>query len=162
MSKFQSIDDSSIQIESVSYSCPYCGLDEHVTTEQKEESFQYGVPIDNKRNDVNLSIIVPFHKCGKCNKEWITFEAEEIKHDRVCEYLGVLNPKQIKEIRTNLKMSYKEFADLCGAYESEIMNAERGSKIQSTMLDNLIFLLSKSENVKLLQERNLPIENKNV
>lgn len=124
-----------VQLEPV---CPLC--DGGVTTERKPLKFDYGA--DDTM--VELAVDVPVHRCNVCDFEYLDDEAEHLKHDAVCQHLGVLSPTEIRQIREG--MSRAQFARLTGIGEASLNRWENGLSIQTHAYDRYLRLLTRTAN----------------
>ena len=71
--------------------CPLCGR-EGVITSWKDHTFSYG----SGESQVELTVSVPVRRCDACEFEYLDESAERLKHDAVCDHLGVLSPIEIR------------------------------------------------------------------
>ena len=146
-------DKENNEIESSSNSsCPACG-GSHITTRDVEHRFPYGVG----PSPTELMAIVPLHECEKesCGVEFFAEELEDRRHEAVCRHLGVLTPKEIREIRGTL--SRQEFAHLTRFGEATIGRWERGELIQNAANDLLLRLLKFNDNLSRIKDMNSSI-----
>lgn len=121
------------------FECAVCGGTEGQTTHEAI-SFDYGKG-DAK---VTLRARVPVDSCHKCGEEVLGDGAEGIRHDTVCRHLGVLTPREIKELRKSMGMSRDRLAEVSGIGSASLARWENGSHIQNVALDRYLRLLSKS------------------
>lgn len=128
--------------------CVACGSN-NINTRWENDSFQYG------EGDTApwLEAIVPVHLCGECGFEFTLSDADEIKHNAVCNHLGLLNPSQVKAVRDQHRLNRAEFARCTGIGEASLNRWEKGSLLQNAAMDNLIYLLSLPGNLEALFER---------
>ena len=64
--------------------CFRCGRSEKVTTEQKQDRFDYGPP-DHEWHAM-LTCVVPVRTCGYCNVSWTDEEAADIRDKAASEH----------------------------------------------------------------------------
>jgi DNA-binding transcriptional regulator YiaG len=141
--------------EEVSLSCPACGHGS-VETTQIEHKFPYG---DGDKG-VELSATVPLRRCLECGVEFFDAVAEEIRHEAVCRYLGVMPPAEVQAVRRmSGSLSRGEFAKITRLGEATIGRWERGELIQNAANDQLLYLLTFPENLTRLRDR---LEKRNV
>ena len=74
--------------------CPLCG-GERITTSTHPHAFEYG----SGDSAVELTVTVPVRRCDDCEFDYLDEVAEGMKHDAVCEHLGVLRPSRIRHTR---------------------------------------------------------------
>ena len=128
--------------------CHMCGSsDVHIRKE--EDRFEYG----NAEPGVFLSAIVDVYRCNECSIEYTDSKADDLRHEAVCNYLGVLTPKEILRIRECINMSQKEFSRETGIGEASLSRWERGHLIQNEAMDNFLYLLSQPGSLEILQKR---------
>ena len=120
------------------FECVICGGTSGRTQDQ-ELQFNYG------KGDavVQLTATVPVDSCDVCGEEILGDNSEEIRHEAVCEHLGVLSPKEILSLRKNLAMTREQIAELTGIGSASFARWECGSHIQNTALDRYLRLIAK-------------------
>ena len=128
--------------------CHMCGSSD-VHTRKEEDRFEYG----NAEPGVFLSAIVDVYRCNECSIEYTDSKADDLRHEAVCNYLGVLTPKEILRIRECINMSQKEFSRETGIGEASLSRWERGHLIQNEAMDNFLYLLSQPGSLEILQKR---------
>ena len=116
--------------------CPQCE-DSRVSTSIHEQEYVYGTG----ESTVTLEVKIPVHTCNQCELQFTDWEAEEIKHNALCEHFGVLNPTQIRQLRKKHDMSRSAFAQLTGLGEASLNRWEKGINIQSIAHDRFLRLL---------------------
>lgn len=126
--------------------CDECG-NTNVQTTFRKDRFVYGVG----DNAVELEAEIPVCECNDCGFKFIPFEAEELKHEAICDHLGVMPPAEVLQIRTRYG-SRSNFSDLTGVGEASIGRWERGALIQNTAYDRYLWLLSYDDNAKRLEQ----------
>ncbi len=128
--------------------CCMCGSsDVHIRKE--EDRFEYGYA----ETGVFLSAVIDVYRCNECSIEYTGNKADDLRHEAVCNYLGVLTPKEILRIREGMNMSQKEFARETGIDEASLSRWERGYLIQNEAMDNFLYLLSQPGNLEILRKR---------
>jgi DNA-binding transcriptional regulator YiaG len=110
--------------------------------------------------------------CNQCGFQFTDEVAEEARHEAVCRHLGVMTPKEIKEIRKSYGMSRAEFSHLTRIGEASLARWENGLLIQSPAYDQLLYLLTFPENLERLKstrhgerlslQYNSPSQNRNL
>jgi putative zinc finger/helix-turn-helix YgiT family protein len=131
--------------------CPSCGHSE-LETQWIDCPFPYGIEPDTVELDVRL----PVRKCCQCGFEFFDEEAEDLRHEAVCQHLGVLTPADIRALRAKLGFSRAELARVTRLGEATIARWERGELIQNAGYDSLLRLLQYEENVRRLQRQVAP------
>ena len=130
-------------------SCPSCGCGS-VETVEIERALRYG----EGSQAVSLPVTVPLRRCRTCGFEFLDVEAEERQHEAVCRYLGVMTPSEVLSVRKMAgNLTRCEFARITRLGEATIGRWERGELIQNAANDQLLFLLTFTENVIRLRER---------
>lgn len=115
--------------------CPIC--EEVAAGKVEAQTFPYG----NNDDAVQLSVRIPVYRCTNCELEFTGDEAEVSRHEAVCDHLGVLPPRRIRELRLRHGLSRAEFAKLTRIGEASIARWESGNKIQSPGYDQYLRLL---------------------
>lgn len=124
--------------------CPICG-DSGITTSWNQIEFNYG-PEDSSEE---LTARIPVRRCGTCDFDYLDEEAERLKHKAICQYLGVLSPDEIRQIRNGFKMTRSEFAKVTGIGEASLNRWENGLNIQTHANDRYLRLLvARSQNMR--------------
>jgi putative zinc finger/helix-turn-helix YgiT family protein len=132
-------------------SCAICGSNEVSTTYELEE-FPYGHGPDA----VMISVRIPIRHCRSCGESFADEDATLLRHEAVCRHLGVLPPRDIRDLRQRNNLSRASFAAATGIGEASLARWETGSLIQNRANDSLLYLLSFPENLTRLSERLLP------
>jgi len=128
--------------------CPDCaGV--RFNTELREQRFLYGKPGEA----VELAAKVPVYICTACKFEFTGEEAEEARHEAVCQHLGVLTPRRIADLRRLHDMSRADFAELSRVGTASLARWEAGILIQNPANDQLLYLLHFEDNVERLRRR---------
>ena len=135
--------------------CPQCEAN-RVSTVIQEQEYVYGTG----ESTIKLKVKIPVHTCNQCELQFTDWEAEEIKHNALCEHFGVLNPTQIRQLRKKHGMSRIAFAQLTGLGEASLNRWEKGINIQSIahdrylrLLNNPAFLIQLKRTVSKLELR---------
>jgi putative zinc finger/helix-turn-helix YgiT family protein len=126
--------------------CPECGSGA-VSTRIERQTFPYGEGMEA----VELEVSVPVKVCSECGFEYLDESAEGIKHEAVCNYLGVLTPKLIRKIREEYGLSRAEFSKLTRLGEATLNRWENGILIQNQAYDRYLRLLRFPENVRRME-----------
>ena len=116
--------------------CPLCG-DDGVTTSWNRHTFDYG----SGTSAVELSVDVPVGRCDACDIEFFDETGERLRHEAVCEHLGVLSPAEIRRIREGHEMTRARFAQVTGLGEASLNRWENGLNIQTHANDRYLRLL---------------------
>jgi len=128
-------------------SCPVCA-EEDITTTWTLHTFDYG----SGETSVELQARVPVHRCGKCEFEFLDDAAEQLRHQAICNHLGVLTPDEIRRIRKIHRMTRAAFAHVTGLGEASLNRWENGLSIQTHANDRYLRLLARPEIMRTLQE----------
>lgn len=116
--------------------CEECGADA-VRMSFKDERFVYG----SGSEAVTLTARVPVWTCQECGEAYTDGTAEEIRHETVCRYLGVLSPKEVRAIRERFGMTQSEFAKVTRFGLASVKRWETGARIQNQSSDRFLRLL---------------------
>lgn len=117
--------------------CPQCG-EGTVTTTICSHVF----PVGSGEDASELEVQLPARHCQSCDFGFLDAEAEEIKHNALCQHLGVLTPSDIRHLRENYSMSRSAFAKLTGFGEATLARWENGIIIQNLANDRFLRLLT--------------------
>ena len=134
-------------------SCPQCE-DNRVTTSIQDYKYVYGTG----DSAVKLNVKIPVHECFQCELQYTDWEADEIKHNALCQHFGVLNPNQIKQLREQYDMSRSAFAQLTGLGEASLNRWEKGINVQNLANDRFLRLLNEPSILFKLQRTVLSLE----
>lgn len=126
--------------------CVQCGAP-GVTTMLHRDSFWYGLGEDVTA----LHTTIPVRCCGACGFECVDEEGMLIRHEAVCQHLGVLGPTEIRAIREHHGLSRETFAWITGLEEATLDKWENGAQIQGRADDNYLRLLAFPENLERLR-----------
>lgn len=139
-------DDRSTQFTALA--CPDCGA-ARVSTSRVQQDFAYGAGPDA----VTLTATVPVRHCDACGFQFTDREAEEVRHEAVCLHLGVMSPRQIRQLRELHGYTQAAFAEVTKLGEATISRWERGAVVQNQAYDNYLYLLGFADNLRRLGER---------
>lgn len=117
--------------------CPQCGA-KTVTTTVCSHTF----PVGSGEDAIDIEVQLPARQCQSCDFGFLDAEAEEIKHNAVCQHLGVLTPSEIRGIRESYSMSRSAFARLTGFGEATLGRWENGITVQNLANDRFLRLLT--------------------
>ena len=124
--------------------CPLCGGG--VATSWIHQAFDYG----SGESAVELSVEVPVHRCDGCDFEFTDEIAERLRHQAVCEHLGVLPPVAIRRIRERHGLTRAQFAQVTGLGEASLNRWENGLNVQTHANDRYLRLLEIPEVMRRL------------
>jgi DNA-binding transcriptional regulator YiaG len=130
--------------------CPECGTSS-IDVGFETERFTYGVGDDA----VQLEATLPLFTCRNCGYAFFPPDAEEAKHDAICDHLGVLRPRDIVATREKHGMTRSLFAVLTRFGDASLGRWERGALVQNGANDQLLYLLWFPDNVERLRARSL-------
>lgn len=133
--------------------CPACGSTD-VSSEWVQHEFPYGAGGE----EVQLRAYLPVRTCHTCGLEYLDEVGEALRHDAVCEHLGILKPAEVVAIREKYNMTQQEFSLMSRIGRASLARWEVGSTTQNRSIDNLLFLLSFPENIDRLRARNVAQE----
>jgi putative zinc finger/helix-turn-helix YgiT family protein len=131
--------------------CDECG-ERSVRGSFREQQFIYGDGTDA----VELSARIIFWACAHCGHAYTDGDAEDSRHEAVCRHLGVLSPKEIREIRETQGMSQADFAKVTGFGLASVKRWETGALIQNQAADRLLRLIEGDASImaRLVAMRN--------
>ncbi len=124
--------------------CPDC--DGVATTRRHRHVFSYG----RGGSAAELAVELPVRHCGACGFEFLDEEGEQLKHEAVCRHLGVLAPREVREIRRLQGMTRAAFAAVTGLGEASLGRWETGAGIQSHANDRYLRLLAQPGGISRL------------
>jgi putative zinc finger/helix-turn-helix YgiT family protein len=102
------------------------------------DEFEYG-PDDDRITVVAEA--VPVLACPACAEILYGPEAAAVRHQAVCQALGLLSPAEIKALRERLGPDQDDFARLTGIGVATLSRWERGRLLQTRALDRYLRLL---------------------
>lgn len=124
--------------------CPDC--DSVATTRRHQHVFRYG----RGGSAVEIAVELPVRHCRACGFEFLDEEGEQLKHEAVCRHLGVLAPREVREIRRRQGMTRAAFAAVTGLGEASLGRWETGAGIQSHANDRYLRLLARPGGISRL------------
>ena len=127
--------------------CPMCG-DSGVTTSWNRHTFDYGTG----DSAVELTVSVQVRRCDTCEFEYLDETAERLKHEAVCQHLGVLPPTEIRRIREDLRMTRARFSQVTGLGEASLNRWENGLTVQTHANDRYLRLVARPGIMRQLEE----------
>lgn len=130
--------------------CIACGSSD-VSTRTVQEEFEYGAG----SNPIRIRVRVPVHRCATCESEYSDADAEDIRHEAVCRYLGVLTPDEVRAIRSKLGLSRQRFADVTRIGVATLARWESGEVIQNAAMDAYLRLVARADIYHLLESGRL-------
>lgn len=126
--------------------CPDC--DGTFKKEWQETTIPYGAGKDA----LDISAYLPLYTCIGCGLQTLDEEGERLEHETVCAHLGILSPREIKNIREKHGMTRDEFAELTGIEESLIGRWERALNMQSYAHDKYLRILERAATRRELRD----------
>ena len=127
--------------------CDACGA-EAVRRTMRERTFAYGVG----DQAVDLRATAPVWTCAACGDAYAESDAEDIEHEAVCAHLGVLSPREVRDLRDRLKLTQAALAALTGHGEASIKRWEAGALVQNRSADTLLRVAASRQGLALLRE----------
>lgn len=124
--------------------CPDC--DRVAKTVRHRHVFRYG----QGESAAEIEVELPVRVCGGCGFEFVDEEGERLKHEAVCTHLGVLSPREVRDIRKRHDMTRAEFAAMTGLGEATLGRWETGVGIQSYANDRYLRLLAQTDGMSRL------------
>ena len=135
---------SKVQTDSA---CSMCGRS-GITTSWNRHSFIYG----SGESAIELTVSVPVRRCEICEFDYLDEVAQQLKHEAVCQHLGVLTPSEIRRIREDHGMTRASFAQVTGLGAASLNRWENGLTIQTYANDRYLRLLSRPDIMRKLEE----------
>ena len=126
--------------------CDECG--QRVTTTWRDHTLVYG----SGEAAAELAVRLPVRRCDHCHFDYLDDEGERLKHEAVCGHLGVLTPREIRDIRERFRLSRSALAELTGIGEASLGHWESGVKIQTPGYDRYLRLLGHAGVAPLLRQ----------
>ncbi|TQV88352.1 type II TA system antitoxin MqsA family protein [Aliikangiella coralliicola] len=126
--------------------CECCGS-KNITLEFVDSKMEY----NDSKKIILLPVKLPVFSCPDCGFEYTAQEAEQIKHNAICNHLGILNPHEITQLRESHGLSKRRFATLTGLGYASISRWESGQLLQSKANDKFLRLLSDHQTITRLQ-----------
>ena len=128
--------------------CAACGginLRHRIETDE----FEYGAGEDA----VILSVDVVVFSCRDCELEFTGPSAVAARHDTVCRHLGIMTPREVKDVRVRHGLSRQAFAAITRLGEASVARWEAGSHFQNRAYDSFLYLLCYKDNFWRLKNR---------
>ncbi|MEX0740576.1 MAG: type II TA system antitoxin MqsA family protein [Pseudohongiella sp.] len=125
--------------------CESCG-ETDVSVELVDSRFEY----NHHGALVTLVARVPVYTCGACEFQYMAADAEDARHNAVCDYLELLPPKVVRQIRVTMGMTIRELSAVTGIGSASLSRWENGSGIQNRAYDNLLRLVRDPANLQFL------------
>jgi putative zinc finger/helix-turn-helix YgiT family protein len=85
-----------------------------------------------------FEVEVPVIHCLGCDRGFTDQRAERLRHAAFCNALGLLAPDEVKEIRSSLGMSRREFDEAFGVPPASMERWENGRIMQNRSMDTLL------------------------
>ena len=95
--------------------------------------------------------------CRKCGERVFAVGMDAPIFDALRAQAGLLTPLNIQQDRAQLELTQEELAEMLGVDMELISSWERGGRIQSRALDNLLRLFFESQEARNLLERRLSV-----
>ncbi|PYQ90788.1 MAG: hypothetical protein DMG02_08465 [Acidobacteria bacterium] len=127
--------------------CANCGSS-NVSTLIETDRFTHGVG----SSAAELSVEVPVRTCADCGTQFTDEDAERLRHDAVCQHLGLLTPSEIRNIRIRYGFNRPVFAALTKLGEATLARWESGATLQNAAYDQYLRLLRYPENLSKLPD----------
>jgi putative zinc finger/helix-turn-helix YgiT family protein len=137
----------------ISEQCPNCDS-RKVSARRIVDRFDYGVG----RETVQLSAEIPAYECADCGLQYSGDEAERLRHEAVCNYLQLLVPARIAEIRSNYGLSRAKFAEISRIGMATLSRWESGETLQNAAMDMYMRLLGRPDIYRLVTSGELFVE----
>ena len=135
-----------LEVVTSELTCPLCGTTK-VVTSSTPYTFEYG----SGNAVAKLNVDVPVRRCDACDFEYLDEEGERIKHNAVCQHLGVLSPSEVRHIRKKCSSTRTSFAEITGLGEASLNRWENGLSIQTHANDRYLRLLDYPDNLRRLE-----------
>ncbi|MCF8468159.1 MAG: type II toxin-antitoxin system MqsA family antitoxin [Sneathiella sp.] len=119
--------------------CPLCG------GEVQQQMRTYAITYKHLQTDVELpGIFCCSEHCGEGMVEESAWDqVEKIKAELKANYLGVMAPDHIREVRTHLNLSQRKAGQLFGGGPNAFQKYETGKVTISQPMNNLLRLVAK-------------------
>ena len=85
--------------------------------------------------------------------QFTAYVAEQLRHEAVCHHLGLMTPNEVKNLRQKYTYSQSEFSRVTRIGEASLSRWETGQLTQNAAYDQLLYLLTFSDNLERLRER---------
>ena len=113
-------------------------------------SYEFSYGLDSNATEIRVS--APSFTCDECDLHFSTPEGEELKHEAVCTYLGVLSPREIRSIREFNGLSREQFARITGLGKGSLARWERGGNFQNESIDRFLRMIQTTAGMTLLRQ----------
>ena len=134
-------------MKTVMHDCPDCGAESTMQQRWLRQQCTYGVA-----DEVRYTAVVPVWQCSVCKAGYIDGRGMDIEHEALCKRLGVLAPREIRELRKRHGLSRKELGQLTGFGEASIKRWERGALIQNKSADKFLRLIDDADVLEKLRQ----------
>jgi putative zinc finger/helix-turn-helix YgiT family protein len=138
------------KLRPAAFACPDCRGEDVRTTFETED-----LPYGEGKAAVNLKVEVPVRQCLSCGLQFTDAAADDARDEAIRRHLGLLVPREIRQIREGCGASRREFASVTRIGEASLARWETGQLIQGAALDQFLFLLTFSENYERLRVRHV-------
>jgi putative zinc finger/helix-turn-helix YgiT family protein len=142
----ENMNENLINDRNASELCPVCDASGLIETMELQR-FPYG------DEGTELIVEVPVAKCSSCGFEFLDSRAEVLRHEAVCAHEGLLTPAQIKQVRSKLGMTRRQFAEAFGIPRASMDRWETGKLLQNKSLDTLLRALENPGTAVRLDRR---------
>lgn len=130
--------------------CPDCGHSGDGALVRQRISHRWIEGVEEEREfEASIDAVC----CTKCGAKVMDEYARLQKHEAWCRGVGLLSPRQIRQIRRKRNLTIPQFAKLLGIGSASIGRWERGATVQNVGNDNLMRLLAKQSNFAMLARR---------
>ena len=130
--------------DSPNQKCPRC--DGSLRESEVKEAIQLG---DGR----SVSARIPVLACENCDFQISGSGADEIRDAAVRVHLGLLTASEVKEVRTNLGFSRREFSEAFGIPMASMERWENGRLIQNKTADTLLRVLRNKGTASAVDRR---------
>lgn len=131
--------------------CAMCGS-KSISTKEEDYVFPYG----KEEKSVQITAHVPVKYCAECGFNWLDNKSQELCHEAVCRYEGVMTPAEIKNLRKQYGLTQAQFSQITKIGGATLSRWERGLLIQNEAYDNYLYLIKLPFNLERLRKRNKP------
>lgn len=120
--------------------CPICGKE---NLERRQGEYRFDPP-ENVPGGIMVFAEATWEECSACGEQILSPELNDRIERESARRWGLLQPEEIKDIRTRLGLTQMQMAELLGVGEKTYTRWEAGKSYQNTSSDNLIRLVSQS------------------
>ena len=124
--------------------CTDCGKE---TVQRVTIDYDAAQKLDGRLYHFRVSAL-PIDKCQNCGEEFFTNETDEVITSAFRQFLGLLQPDDIKRRLAELGLSQKVFAERIGVAPESVSRWVNGLNIQTRAMDNLMRLFLAFDNVR--------------